>query len=50
MVENDYYEEYSEDNVDNSAEEHPAAYVSTADKLASICKLHDDWCKKIVWS
>ncbi len=49
MVENDYYEEYAEDTTSN-VEEHPAASLSMSDKLASVCALHDDWCKKIVWS
>ena len=49
MVENDYYEEYAEDTTSN-AEEHPSASLSMSDKLASVCALHDDWCKKIVWS
>ncbi|MBR6907042.1 hypothetical protein IKN40_00640 [bacterium] len=35
----------------DSEEEHgAAAFKSTAEKLASVCSLHDDWCKKIVWS
>ena len=49
MVENDYYEEYAED-ITSNVDEHPAASLSMSDKLASVCALHDDWCRKIVWS
>jgi hypothetical protein len=56
MIETDYYEEFSgEDSLDKGIsldeEEHSAALdKSTAQKLASVCSLHQDWCNKIVWS
>ena len=55
MIERDYYEEFSgENSLDESVlleEEHGAALdKSTAQKLASVCALHQDWCNKIVWS
>ncbi len=55
IIERDYYEEFSGgDSLDKSIssdEEHGAALdKSTAQKLASVCALHQDWCNKIVWS
>ena len=49
MLDTDYYQQEEQQDIINSWDEHGAART-ISEKLASICALHEDWCRKIVRS